>query len=259
MSVMAMANRKNEKCSARNRSSGVSARSENSDDTDRKRRNLGCKLSRSQMKRSSNRRRSSHSTLSKPYVHLSLTPFTHSLVFQRFAHAEVTQTLLTYLSRYESFTEPEQMKRVVNLLHRQAVKAKAEGLFFKVSTLSLFKSILGRKESLPKEQPYKDLVGLMSFVLRKFFKSVEEDPFVLVEVGVYLPYIGPLNLMESFAGILPEEPQQMETILLLGSPRTRTQTRSRRLPLLQAPSRSQNQERIQLESAAGHRSCVSGG
>ena len=30
------------------------------------------------------------------------------------------------------------MRRVVSLLHRQAVKAKAEGLFFKVSTARLF-------------------------------------------------------------------------------------------------------------------------
>lgn len=74
------------------------------------------------------------------------------------------------------------MKRVVNLLHRQAVKSKAEGLFFNVSTLRLFKAILGRKDSLPKEQPYKDLVALVGYVVRKFFKTVEEDPFVLVEV-----------------------------------------------------------------------------
>ena len=30
------------------------------------------------------------------------------------------------------------MRRVVSLLHRQAVKAKAEGLFFKVSNARLF-------------------------------------------------------------------------------------------------------------------------
>lgn len=30
------------------------------------------------------------------------------------------------------------MRRVVSLLHRQAIKAKAEGLFFKVSSARLF-------------------------------------------------------------------------------------------------------------------------
>lgn len=39
---------------------------------------------------------------------------------------------MKYLEGYKSFTHPDQMKRIVNLLHRQAVKAKSEGLFFKV-------------------------------------------------------------------------------------------------------------------------------
>jgi replication fork protection complex subunit Tof1/Swi1 len=37
-----------------------------------------------------------------------------------------------YLTRYKEYRAPENMRRVVSLLHRQAVKAKAEGLFFKV-------------------------------------------------------------------------------------------------------------------------------
>lgn len=40
-----------------------------------------------------------------------------------------------YLARWKEFSSPENMKWVVNLLHRQAVKAKAEGLFFKVCLL----------------------------------------------------------------------------------------------------------------------------
>lgn len=54
------------------------------------------------------------------------------LLLQKFAHADITKTLLMYLSRYQEFGGPEKMKRVVNLLHRQAVRAKAEGLFFQV-------------------------------------------------------------------------------------------------------------------------------
>ncbi|EAU83799.2 topoisomerase 1-associated factor 1 [Coprinopsis cinerea okayama7 len=49
----------------------------------------------------------------------------------KFANADITNTLLTYLARYKEFSSPEKMKRVVSLMHRQAVKAKAEGLFFK--------------------------------------------------------------------------------------------------------------------------------
>ena len=93
------------------------------------------------------------------------------------------------------------MKRVVSLLHRQAVRAKAEGLFFQVrsffafdpwfpstepgqvSALNLFKTVLGDQKSFPKDQPYKDLVALINYILRQFFKAVEADSFVLIEVS----------------------------------------------------------------------------
>lgn len=50
-----------------------------------------------------------------------------------------------------------------------------------VSTLELFKSILDEEKSLPREQPYKDLVALIHYILRRFFKTVEEDSFLVVE------------------------------------------------------------------------------
>ena len=39
------------------------------------------------------------------------------------------------MSRHQEFDGAEQMKRVVSLMHRQAVRARAEGLFFKVQRL----------------------------------------------------------------------------------------------------------------------------
>ncbi|KAH9903300.1 timeless-domain-containing protein [Cubamyces lactineus] len=109
------------------------------------------------------------------------TMFTFDQFEHRFVHSEVTRTLLVYLARYKEFTTPEQMKRVVSLMHRQAVKQKAEGLYFMVSTLYLFKQIMADEKSLPKEQPYKDLVALINYILRKFFKAVAEDSFLVVE------------------------------------------------------------------------------
>ena len=104
--------------------------------------------------------------------------------FQKFAHPEITQTLVIYLSRYEEFTSADQVKRIVNLMHRQAVKAKAEGLFFNVSTLSLFRSILEREKrgELGKEREWRDLVNLVGYVVRRFWKGVQEDAFLVVEV-----------------------------------------------------------------------------
>lgn len=105
---------------------------------------------------------------------------------QRFVHSDVTRTLLAYLARYKEFAHTEQMKRVVSLMHRQVVRQKAEGLYFMVSTLFLFKQIMAEEKSLPREQPYKDLVALINYVLRQFFKAVAEDSFLVVEVRFLL-------------------------------------------------------------------------
>ena len=43
-------------------------------------------------------------------------------------------TLVTYLARYREFDDTEQMKRVVGLIHRQVIKAQAEGLYFRVGS-----------------------------------------------------------------------------------------------------------------------------
>jgi hypothetical protein len=51
-----------------------------------------------------------------------------------------------------------------------------------VSTLELFQSILKVQASLPKDQPHKDLIQLINFILRKFFKNAKEHPMLLIEV-----------------------------------------------------------------------------
>jgi len=51
--------------------------------------------------------------------------------------------------------------------------------------LELFKSILADQKALPKEQPYKDLINLINFVLHKFFKAMTEEPFLAVEVQMH--------------------------------------------------------------------------
>ena len=51
---------------------------------------------------------------------------------KKFADESTLQTCMLYLEGYRDFSHPEQMKRIVSLMHRQAIKAKSEGLFFKV-------------------------------------------------------------------------------------------------------------------------------
>lgn len=50
-----------------------------------------------------------------------------------------------------------------------------------MSCLYLFQKILDEQHSLPKTDQTKDLLHLINFVLRKFFKRMEDDPFVMVQ------------------------------------------------------------------------------
>ena len=50
--------------------------------------------------------------------------------------------------------------------------------------MDLFKTILADQKSFPREQPYKDLVNLINFILRQFFKALEADSFLAIEVRV---------------------------------------------------------------------------
>jgi len=88
----------------------------------------------------------------------------------------------------------------------------------------LFKTILADQKFFPKDQPYKDLVALVNYVLRQFFKAVEADSFVLIEVRPALPCVitiptrsGVPSEFSMCTGILPKESESMEEVLQLGT------------------------------------------
>jgi len=90
--------------------------------------------------------------------------------------------------------------------------------------LNLFKTILDDQKSLPRDQPHKDLLNLINFILRKFFKALAEEPFLAVEVrcpSLSFPFVFPTIYSKIFnsTDVLPEEPKPMETILLMGTRR----------------------------------------
>ncbi|CAK9781717.1 hypothetical protein CC85DRAFT_324759 [Cutaneotrichosporon oleaginosum] len=111
--------------------------------------------------------------------------FTFEAFERKLAQESVTHTLLSYLEQYQTFENELPFKRVVGLMHRQVVKAQAEGLYFSVSTLNLFRHILKDKPKLPLCDGTSDLYRLIQFVLRQFFKRLEADPFIMVEI--FLP------------------------------------------------------------------------
>ncbi|GAA5903525.1 Tof1p [Sporobolomyces salmoneus] len=101
---------------------------------------------------------------------------------QRFADEAVLSTCMIYLESYKTFKSPEQMKRIVALMHRQAIKAKSEGLFYKPTVLELFKRILDDSNVANARQgPNVDLRKLIEYILKKFFKAVQEHPLLLLE------------------------------------------------------------------------------
>ncbi|KAH9931521.1 timeless protein-domain-containing protein [Fomitopsis serialis] len=128
------------------------------------------------------------------------TMFTFDMFEAKFAHSDITQTLLSCVSRYKEFTSADKMKRVVSLMHRQAVKAKAEGLYFNVSTLDLFKNILADEKSMPKDQPYKDLMNLINTSCASFSRPLRRNRSSLS--GVF-----PMNRghWKEFSSWTPEE------------------------------------------------------
>lgn len=103
--------------------------------------------------------------------------------------------------------------------------------YTKVSTLYLFQTILAAQKTFPRDQPHRDLVSLVTYVLRKFFKALEEEPFLAVEVrlfavsprplcaiSVYLYFSIPVFLKANCAaGVLPEKPGPVEGVLQLGT------------------------------------------
>ncbi|SCV67720.1 BQ2448_5331 [Microbotryum intermedium] len=103
---------------------------------------------------------------------------------EKFADEGVLQTCMTYLESYKSFKSPEQLKRIVSLMHRQAVKSKSEGLFFKPTVLDLFKRILEDDQvRVARDQATTDLKKLVEYILKKFFNAVKEKPLLLLEVS----------------------------------------------------------------------------
>lgn len=86
--------------------------------------------------------------------------------------------------------------------------------------MALFKSILDDQRSLPKDQPYKDLVQIIAFILRRFFKALEEEPFLAIEVRhscLQLEHTRFELLIEARLGAVPYEPRTLETVLKLGA------------------------------------------
>ncbi|WVO15560.1 hypothetical protein L204_103220 [Cryptococcus depauperatus] len=109
----------------------------------------------------------------------------HAFTFQsfekRFSTEAVANTLLVYLERFLEL-DSEQLKRLVGLMHRQVIKTHAEALYFKVSAMIVFQRILEKQSALPNGPSSRDLVTLVTYVLRKIFKRVNVDRFTIVEV-----------------------------------------------------------------------------
>lgn len=50
-----------------------------------------------------------------------------------------------------------------------------------MSSLHLFRQILDTQDFLPQSDATRDLLHTIRYILRKFFKRVKEDPFVIID------------------------------------------------------------------------------
>lgn len=102
----------------------------------------------------------------------------------KFAQENVLQTCMTYLESYRSFKSTDQLKRIVALMHRLAVRAKSEALFFKPTVFDLFQKIIDDEAyfvSHRTDQAIQDLRKVIEYILKRFFKAVQENPALTLE------------------------------------------------------------------------------
>lgn len=108
----------------------------------------------------------------------------HRIVFDglvdHLGNDQIVSNLLTLLSHYQSLQSPERIKHLVSLMHRIAVKMNRDDFFYKVSALFLFQRILEEKRVSAERPGMKDLFAFIQYILRKFFKTAQTDPAMLV-------------------------------------------------------------------------------
>jgi hypothetical protein len=93
-------------------------------------------------------------------------------------------------------------------------------------------------------------VNLINYILRQFFKALEKDTFLAVEVSLAFIIIHPILFDDSLLGLLPEKQRKLETVFQLGATGKRREEQGRRRDAF--PSRSPGQERIFLERPGWH-------
>ena len=189
---------------------------------------------------------------------------------------------MTYLGRYKEFSSADEMKRVVSLLHRQAVRAKAEGLFFQVKSLSCFFVrlqlnlyfvcfVVGIRAKPVQNSPRgSEVIPEGPAVQRSRSAHQLHTPSILqsrrgrlvcaYRGNVYLPFFfsatatGADTRIFCFVaiGVLPEEPKQMEKVLQLGTG-AKEQQQGQGGRRAEIPAGRPSQERILLERGTCHR------
>ncbi|ORZ26588.1 timeless protein-domain-containing protein [Lobosporangium transversale] len=105
----------------------------------------------------------------------------HQFVFKEFERRFATESVIhTYCAFLENFHELDetQLHWAASMFHRMAVNAKNPAIFYKLSTLHLFHTILQSNHPDAK----RDMVPLISYVLHQFFKKMREYPLLMVEV-----------------------------------------------------------------------------
>jgi len=107
--------------------------------------------------------------------------FDFGVLENRFASDTVIATYCILLKDYQTM-EPTLLHQVLKMLYRICFNTKHGPMFYKLSTLTLFNRILSGQHRLPKTAEHKELVAFVTAVVRKFFASLSDYPFLFLDL-----------------------------------------------------------------------------
>lgn len=86
------------------------------------------------------------------------------------------------LLRHFTLLDSQHIHYITTMMHRIFVKCKMEAFFYKLSVFNLFQQVLPRKDLLQSSPQHKQLETFIMFVLKKFFKNLQDYPQLYIDL-----------------------------------------------------------------------------
>lgn len=105
-----------------------------------------------------------------------------SIISKQYASSSTLEVYLILLKKFEDLSEPV-VHALARMFHRIAVGCDMMYLFYNLDWLDTFNDILqNRVKLLQKSKKYQELIDFVNYCTRCFFKQLEKDPNLFVDV-----------------------------------------------------------------------------